>query len=100
MSDRLVESREQLAAATTRADHLEAELAEARGGLAAANDRLMASRVLVQDAQRTTRELAERAAWLEGRVEMLQDALELAVNASVVTRWKWRREQRRRAAAH
>ena len=97
MSDRLVQSREDLAIATTRAAHLEAELTTARDGLAAANDRLMASRIIVQDAQRTTRELAERSAWLEGRVEMLQEALELAVNASVVTRWKWRREQRARA---
>lgn len=97
MSDRLVQSREALAIASTRAEHLESELATARDGLAAANDRLMASRVIVMDAQRTTRELAERSAWLEGRVEMLQEALELAVNASVITRWKWRREQRARA---
>lgn len=99
MSDRLVQSREDLAAATSRADRLETELTSARGGLAAANDRLMASRVIVLDAQRATRELAERAAWLEGRVETLQEALELAVNASVVTRWKWRREQRARTRA-
>lgn len=99
MSDRLVESREALVAATTRVEHLETELGAARDGLAAANDRLMASRVIVLDAQRTTRELAERSAWLEGRVEMLQEALELAVNASVVTRWKWRREQRARTRA-
>lgn len=99
MSDRLVQSREALAIASTRAEHLESELATARVGLAAANDRLMASRVIVMDAQRTTRELAERSAWLEGRVEMLQEALELAVNASVITRWKWRREQRARARA-
>ncbi len=100
MSDRLVQSREALAVATTRAEHLATELDAARAGLSAANDRLMASQVLVQDAQRTTRELAERGAWLEGRVEMLQEALELAVNASVVTRWKWRREQRARARAN
>ena len=99
MSDRLVQSREDLAIAATRAEHLESDLATARDGLAAANDRLMASRVIVLDAQRATRELAERSAWLEGRVEMLQEALELAVNASMVTRWKWRREQRARARA-
>jgi hypothetical protein len=99
MSDRLVESREALVAATSRVEHLEAELGAARDGLAAANDRLMASRVIVLDAQRATRELAERSAWLEGRVEMLQEALELAVNASMMTRWKWRREQRARARA-
>lgn len=98
MSDRLVESREQLAASTARASHLEQELVSARARLAAADDRLMASSVLVHDAQRAAHELSERAAWLEGRTEMLQEALELAVNASVVTRWKWRREQRARRA--
>lgn len=96
MSDRLVESREALVTATSRVEQLETELGSARDGLTAANDRLMASRVIVMDAQRTTRELAERSAWLEGRVEMLQEALELAVNASAMTRWKWRRAQRAR----
>lgn len=88
MSDRLVESREALATMTVRAEHAEA-------GLASANDRLMAARVLVQDAQRATHETAERCAWLEGRCDTLQEALELAVNASIVTRWRWRRESRR-----
>jgi hypothetical protein len=92
MSDRLVESREALATATARVAQLES-------GLAAANDRVLASRVLVQDAQRATRELSERAAFLEGRCEMLQEALELAVNASFLTRRRWRREQRARVAS-
>jgi hypothetical protein len=87
MSNRLVESREQLAHQAARADRAEADLA-------AANDRLMAARVLVQDAQRATHASAERCAWLEGRCETLQEALDLAVNASVLTRWRWRRQQR------
>lgn len=99
MSDRLVQSREQLAATTTRAEHLAGELEQARAGLRAADERLLASRVLVQDARRATHELAERCAWLEGRCEMLGEALELAVNASWLTRWRWRREQRARASA-
>lgn len=97
MSDRLVQSREQLAATTTRAEQLATELEQAQAGIRAADERLLASRVLVQDAQRTTHELAERCAWLEGRCEMLTEALELAVNASWLTRWRWRREQRTRA---
>lgn len=87
MSDRLVESREALAAAAARAERAESELA-------GANQRLMAARALVHDAQHATRMSAERCAWLEGRCETLQEALELAVNASMVTRWKWRRQQR------
>lgn len=87
MSDRLVEAREALAVATTRADHAEASVA-------ASNGRLMAAQALVLDAQRATRETDERCAWLEGRCESLQEALELAVNASMLTRWRWRRQQR------
>lgn len=87
MSDRLVESREALALTTARADRAESDLA-------AANDRLMAARALVHDAQHATRVSAERCAWLEGRCETLQEALDLAVNASVVTRWRWRRQLR------
>lgn len=96
MSDRLVQSREQLAATTTRVEQLTGELEQAQAKVRAADERLLASRVLVQDAQRTTHELAERCAWLEGRCEMLGEALELAVNASWLTRWRWRREQRAR----
>jgi hypothetical protein len=87
MSDRLVQAREELAAVTARATRTESDLA-------AANERLMATRVLVQDAQRATHASAERAAWLEGRCETLQEALDLAVNASMLTRWRWRRQQR------
>ena len=90
MSDRLVESREALAHVTARATHLEAEVA-------ASNDRLMAARALVHDAQQATRASAERCAWLEGRCETLQEALDVAVHASLYTRWKWRRQAR---AAH
>ena len=97
MSDRLVESREQLATVTARTQHLEHELAGARDEVAATEQRLMASRLLVQDAQRAAHQVAERCAWLEARCETLQEALELAVNASWMTRWKWRREQRARA---
>ena len=87
MSDRLVETREELAATRVRAAHAEQQVD-------AANARLMAARVLVQDAQQATRQTAERAAWLEGRCETLQEALELAVNASAWTRFKWRRQMR------
>lgn len=84
-SDRLVVAHEQLAQATLRAERAERELA-------AANDRLMAANVLVQDAQRATHQTAERCAWLEGRNDALHEALELAVHASVTTRWRWRRQ--------
>jgi hypothetical protein len=87
MSDRLVESREDLAATRLRAAYAEQQVE-------AANARLMAARALVQDAQQATRQSAERSAWLEGRCETLQEALELAVNASAWTRWKWRRQMR------
>ena len=90
MSDRLVESREALAHMTARATQLEGEVV-------AANDRLMAARALVHDAQQATRTTAERCAWLEGRCETLQEALDIAVHASLYTRWKWRRQAR---AAH
>ncbi|MCB0877901.1 MAG: hypothetical protein KDC46_02840 [Thermoleophilia bacterium] len=99
LSDRLVESRELLAASVERSSNLEHELESVRSELRAADDRLLASRVLVQDAQRATHDLAERCAFLESRCETLQEALELAVNASWTTRWKWRREQRARARA-
>lgn len=84
-SDRLVVAHEQLAQSTQRAEHAERELA-------AAQDRLMAANVLVQDAQRATHQSAERCAWLEGRNDALHEALELAVHASMTTRWRWRRQ--------
>jgi hypothetical protein len=87
MSDRLVESREALATMTARAEHAEAEVT-------AANHRIMAARALVHDAQQATRASAERCAWLEGRCETLQEALDVAVHASLITRWRWRRQAR------
>ncbi len=94
MSDQLVDAREQLVVATTRTTHLEASLAERATQLRDANDRVMASRLLVQDAQQATHDMAERCAWLEARCDALQQALEMAVNASWLTRLRWRREQR------
>jgi hypothetical protein len=99
MSDQLVDAREQLAVATTRVTQLEADVAERAVQLRDANDRVMASRLLVQDAQRAAHEVAERCAFLEARGEALERALELAVNASWLTRWRWRREQRAAARA-
>ncbi|MCW2925431.1 MAG: hypothetical protein JWM98_2835 [Thermoleophilia bacterium] len=90
MSEKLVEAREALAAVSVRADRAEADVA-------AAHSRMMAARVLVQDAQRATRMSAERCAWLEGRCETLQEALDMAVNASFLARYRWRR--RMKAAA-
>ena len=87
MSDRLVDSRESLARETARADRAELDVA-------AADMRLMAARALVLDAQEATHASAERCAWLEGRCETLQEALEVAVNASWRTRLRWRREMR------
>lgn len=84
-ADRVAAAHEQLARATARAEHAEKDLE-------AANNRLMAANILVQDAQRATHQTAERCAWLEGRNEALQEALEVAVHASMVTRWRWRRQ--------
>lgn len=84
-TDRLVSAREELARQTQRADAAESELASARS-------RLMAANVLVQDAQRAAHEAAEQTAHLTGRNEALQEALELAVHAGIVTRWRWRRK--------
>jgi hypothetical protein len=98
-NEQIAEAAARAAAAAARADHAERELA-------AANERLMAANVLVQDAQRATHQSAERCAWLEGRTEALQEALEVAVHASVTTRWRWRRQMaaakkaRRRDAEH
>lgn len=78
-------AREELARQRARADHAELQLT-------GANERLMAARVLVHDAQRATHMSAERCAWLEGRNEALSEALDRAVNASMVTRWRWRRQ--------
>ena len=98
MSDQLVNARERLAVATSRVAQLEGTLAERSVQLRDANDRVTASHLLVQDAQKAAHEVAERCAFLEARSDALEHALELAVNASWLTRWKWRREQRRAAA--
>ena len=83
--EQIADAHSRAAAAAARAEYAERELA-------AANERLMAANVLVQDAQRATHQSAERCAWLEGRTEALQEALEVAVHASVTTRWRWRRQ--------
>lgn len=87
MSDRLVESREALAREIARADRAEHDLQ-------ATNLRFMAARALVLEAQEATHATAERCAWLEGRCETLEAALEVAVNASWLTRLRWRRQAR------
>lgn len=92
LADRVVESREALGAARARAERAEGELASV-------NDRMMAARALVHEAQRRATAAAERTAWLEGRNQTLQDALELAVNASPLQRWKWRRRMTSQATA-
>lgn len=88
MADRVIESREQLAAERARADHAEREAEALR-------DRVLAARALVHEAQRTARLAADRCEFLEGRCDALQDALDIALNASLLTRWKWRRMARR-----
>lgn len=95
MSDRLVEAREQLVTTNAHVAALKVELTSARADVATSEQRLIASRMLVQDAQRAAHSMAERCASLEARCDTLQDALELAVNASWITRWKWRREHQR-----
>jgi hypothetical protein len=87
MADRVIEAREAYAVQRTRAERAEHEL---RG----MNDRLLAARGLVYEAQRTARVAAERCAFVEGRCEALEEALDLALNASVMQRWKWRRKAR------
>lgn len=84
LADRVVESREQAAAERTRADRAERDLRFV-------NERLMAARALVHEAQRTARTAAERCAYLEGRCEAMQGALDQALHASMIRRWRWRR---------
>lgn len=91
MSDRLVEAREGLVVERARADRAELDLG-------AMNERMMAARAMVHDAQRAAATGAERCAWLEGRCETLQEALDLAVHASPFTRWRWRRQAQRAGA--
>lgn len=84
MADRLVQARESLGAALARAERAEADLA----GM---NARMMAARALVHEAQNEMHLANQRAAWLEGRCETLHESLEVAVNASLIQRWMWRR---------
>lgn len=84
-TDHLVAAREELATVRSLAVQLQSEVSSS-------NDRLMAARVLVHDAQVATRQSAERATYLEARCETLQEALDIAVNASAFSRWRWRRK--------
>ena len=84
MADRVIDAREALALATARIVHLERENN-------ACNDRIMAARALVAQAQQTARHAAEQVAFMEGRCDALDQALDLALNASLIQRWKWRR---------
>jgi hypothetical protein len=90
MSQLLADARSDAAAQATMA-------AQLRGELAAAQQRLVAAKALVREAQTTTQSAAERAAWLEARCETLQEALEAAVHSTWLQRWRWRREQRSRS---
>ena len=78
----------QLAAETARRIAAEAQVESLAS-------RLEAARALVHQAQATAHEAADRAAYAEGRVDALEDALDRALNASLFTRWKWRRMIRR-----
>lgn len=89
LADRTIEAREALLVERNRADRAERDLANA-------NQRLMAARSLVHEAQATARAAVERGAFIEGRCEALQDALDLALNASLLQRWRWRRRAARR----
>lgn len=92
MADRVIESREQLAAERERCAQLTAQIENVQ-------QRFIAARAIVHDAQQTAHAAAERCEFLEGRCEALQDALDLALNASVIQRWKWRRRMRNSARA-
>jgi hypothetical protein len=92
IAERLIEARERLAVERARADRAERDLRST-------NERVMAARMLVHEAQRTAQLAADRATYLEGRCEALQDALDMAVNASLITRWRWRRAASRRSDA-
>lgn len=95
LADRLIEARDALAAAQAHATQLEQELGRSRAEIAAANDRVLAARVLVRDAQAAAHAAAERCAFLEGRCDALEAALDIAINASITKRWRWRRQARR-----
>lgn len=93
MSEQLGDVRQQLGAMTMRAERAEAEVA-------ASQQRMMAARSLVHDAQEATRASADRCARLEARCDTLHEALEVAVNATFIERWRWRRERRARLRTH
>ncbi len=92
MADRVIESREALAAERERNAQLTAQMENVQ-------QRFIAARAIVHDAQQTAHAAAERCEFLEGRCEALQEALDLALNASVMQRWKWRRRMRASAQA-
>ena len=85
--DRIVQSHEELARVSERLTRAEADVANSQ-------TRVLAAQILVRDAQDAAHAAAERSAWLEGRCETLQEALDLAVNASLLSRWRWRRQMR------
>jgi hypothetical protein len=87
MADRIIEAREAVAVERARANRAERDLATA-------NDRIMASRVLVHEAQRTARIAAERCAYLEGFCEALEDSLDTVLAGSWLARWRHRRHDR------
>jgi hypothetical protein len=85
MADRVIEARDVAAAERARAERAERDLAFM-------NDRLLAARALVHEAQRTALLANERAAFVDGRCEALENALDMALNASMLQRWRWRRK--------
>jgi len=87
MADRLIEARDAVAVERARAERAE-------GDSAAAAQRILAARGLVQEAQRTAQLASERCAWSEGRCEALEEALDLALNSSWWQRTRWKREAR------
>ncbi len=89
MGEQLAEVRERYAVERARADRAERDAQSLR-------DRLLAARALVHEAQRTAHATAERAAYLQGRVESLEDGLDRALRSSALKRWRWRRSMRRR----
>ncbi len=92
MADRVIEARELLVVERERTVQLTSQLE-------ASNQRLMAARAIVHDAQQTAHAAATRCEFLEGRCDALQEALDLALHAGMITRWKWRRRMRTSTAS-
>ena len=88
MADRVIDSREQLAAHRARADRAERDLANL-------NQRIMAARAIVFEAQRVSKLATERTSYLEGRCTALEGALDQVLHASMFERLRWRRMLRR-----